>query len=359
MALVQAAARPGRLIVLSIMTAGAGAFWLAVLATPVLMRWLSRKRIGQQIREEGPAAHSAKAGTPTMGGLAIVGAAVGGYLVGHVSGEVKFTAEGLLVLITVALFGAIGALDDWIKVRNHRSLGLNKRAKFAAQVVASVLFAELAVHWAHTATTLSFTRPSSPGVQFGEAGWVAFAVLVLVGTSNAVNLTDGLDGLAAGSSGFCFAVLGILGYWIFRHRGIFQLLPAYGIDLALTSVALGAASLGFLWWNAAPAKIVMGDTGSLALGSGLGALCLLLNLDLLLPILGGLFVIETLSVIGQVVSFRLFHKRILRMAPIHHHFELIGWPEPTVIVRLWIVAGLFAALALGIFYGVYLTIVKL
>ncbi len=344
---------------LSIMSSGGSAFWLAILGTPVLMRWLLRNRIGQQIREEGPATHTSKAGTPTMGGLAIVGAVLGGYVIGHLGTQVKFSADGLLVVITVFLFGAIGALDDWVKVRNRRSLGLNKRAKFAAQVLASVLVAELAVHWAHTSTTLSFTRPTTPGVQLGQAGWVAFAAFVLVATSNAVNLTDGLDGLAAGSSGFCFSVLAILGYWIFRHRGIFHLLPAYGIDLALTSVALAGACLGFLWWNAAPAKIVMGDTGSLALGSGLAALCLLLNLDLLLPILGGLFVIETLSVIGQVVSFRLFRKRIVRMAPIHHHFELLGWPETTVIVRLWICAGLFAALALGIFYGVYLTVAKI
>ncbi len=343
---------------LSIMSAGAAALWLCILATPVLMRWLHRKRIGQHIREDGPATHTAKAGTPTMGGLAIVGAVVGGYLIGHLGTAVNFSAEGLLVVITVVLFGGIGALDDWIKVRNRRSLGLNKRAKFGAQVAVAILFAELAVHWAHTSTTLSFTRMTSPGLHLGEAGWVLFAVFVLVGTSNAVNLTDGLDGLAAGSSTFCFAVLAILGYWIFRHRAIFHLLPAYGIDLALTAVALGGACLGFLWWNAAPAKVIMGDTGSLSLGAGLGALCLLLNLDLLLPILGGLFVIETLSVIGQVVSFRVFHKRILRMAPIHHHFELGGWPETTVIVRLWILAGLFAALALGIFYGVYLTVTK-
>lgn len=340
------------------MSSGAAAFWIAILGTPLLMRWFLRRRIGQPIREDGPATHTAKAGTPTMGGIAIVGAVGGGYLISHFGTEVKFTATGVLIVITIAMFGAIGALDDWMKVRNRRSLGLNKRAKFGAQVVASVIFAELAVHWAHTATTLSFTRMSSPGNQLGEAGWVAFAVFVLVGSSNAVNLTDGLDGLAAGSSTFCFSVLAILGYWIFRHRLIFHLLPAYAIDLALTAVALAGACLGFLWWNAAPAKIIMGDTGALALGSGLGALCLLLNLDLLLPILAGLFVIVTLSVIGQVVSFRLFHKRILRMAPIQHHFELSGWPETTVIVRMWICAGLFAALALGIFYGVYLTVAK-
>jgi phospho-N-acetylmuramoyl-pentapeptide-transferase len=345
--------------VLSIMSAGASAFWLAILGTPFLMSWLLRKRIGQPIREDGPATHTAKAGTPTMGGIAVVGAVASGYVIGHFGTEVKFSAEGVLVVITITMFGGIGALDDWMKVRNRHSLGLNKRAKFAAQVAAAIIFAELAVHWAHTATTLSFTRLSSPGTELGEVGWAAFAVFVLVGSSNAVNLTDGLDGLAAGSSTFCFSVLAILGYWIFRHNAIFHLLPAYAIDLALTAVALAGACLGFLWWNAAPAKIIMGDTGSLALGSGLGALCLLLNLDLLLPILGGLFVIVTLSVIAQVVSFRAFHKRVLRMAPIQHHFELSGWPETTVIVRMWICAGLFAALALGIFYGVYLTVAKI
>ncbi len=144
------------------------------------------------------------------------------------------------------------------------------------------------------------------------------------GTSNAVNITDGVDGLAAGTSTFCFAVLAIMGYWIFRHQSIYHVLPASAIDLALVAVALAGACIGFLWWNAAPAKIYMGDTGSLAIGAGLAALCLLLNLDLLLPIIGGLFVMETLSVIAQVVSFRVFHRRIFRMAPIHHHFELLG-----------------------------------
>jgi phospho-N-acetylmuramoyl-pentapeptide-transferase len=341
---------------LSLMSSGGFALLFAILGTPLLMRWQVRNRIGQHIREDGPASHSVKAGTPTMGGLAIVGAVVVGYAMGHVGTEVKFSAAGYLVIITVFLFGVIGFVDDWIKVRHKRSLGLNKRAKLAAQVAVAVLFAELSVHWAHTSTALSFTRLTTPGFQLGEWGWVLFAVFVLVGTSNAVNLTDGLDGLAAGSSTFCFAVLAIMGYWIFRHVTIYHVLPASAIDLALASVALAGACLGFLWWNAAPAKVIMGDTGSLAIGSGLAALCLLMNLDLLLPILGGLFVLETLSVIAQVVSFRMFGKRIFRMAPFHHHFELLGWPETTVIVRFWILGGLFAALGLGIFYGEFLTV---
>jgi phospho-N-acetylmuramoyl-pentapeptide-transferase len=342
--------------VLSLMSSGGIALLVAIFGTPVLMRWLVRNRIGQHIREDGPASHSAKAGTPTMGGLAIVGAVVVGYAIGHAGTEVKFSATGYLVIITVFLFGAIGLVDDWIKVSHKRSLGLNKRAKMVAQIAVSVLFAELALHWAHTSTALSFTRVTTPGTDLGQWGWVVFAVFVLVATSNAVNLTDGLDGLAAGSSTFCFAVLAIMGYWIFRHRSIFHMLPASAIDLALAAVALAGACLGFLWWNAAPARIIMGDTGSLAIGAGLAAVCLLLNLDLLLPIVGGLFVLETLSVIAQVVSFRVFGRRVFRMAPFHHHFELLGWPETTVIVRFWILAGLFAALALGIFYGVYLTV---
>lgn len=340
---------------LSLMSAGGFAFWMVLLGTPVLMRWLQSRRMGQHIREEGPITHSVKAGTPTMGGLAIVGAVVAGYAVGHAGTEVKFSATGYLVVITVFLYGAIGFFDDWMKIRKRRSLGLNKRAKFVAQVLVGVLFSQLALHWAHTSTALSFTRAATPGLPLGAAGWSVFAVLVLVGASNAVNLTDGLDGLAAGSSTFCFAVLAIIGYWAFRHYAIFHVLPASAIDLALCSVALAGACLGFLWWNAAPAKIMMGDTGSLAVGSGLAAIALLLNLDLLLPIIGGLFVLETLSVIAQVVSFRAFNRRLFRMAPFHHHFELLGWPETTVIVRFWIMGGLFAALGLGIFYGVYLT----
>lgn len=340
---------------LSLMEAGGVALWLTLLSTPILIRWLRKRQIGQHIREDGPASHSWKAGTPTMGGLVLVGSVVVGYVMGHVGTEIRFSRTGLLVIFTVLSFGIIGALDDLIKVRHQRSLGLNKRAKFALQVLCATTFAVLAVEWAHTSTKLSFTRAVTPGWNLGIVGWIVFAVLVVVGSSNAVNLTDGLDGLAAGSSTFCFAVLAIMGYWIFRHESIYKVLPDSALDLALVAIALAGACLGFLWWNAAPAKIIMGDTGSLAIGSGLAAICLLMNLDLLLPIIGGLFVLETVSVIMQVISFRMFKRRIFRMAPIHHHFELLGWPETTVIVRFWILAGLFAALGLGIFYGLFLS----
>ena len=338
------------------MTAGGVALWVAVLSTPALRQWLVRNGIGQQIRDDGPRVHIAKAGTPTMGGIAIVIAVFGGYVAAHAIPGVTFSRSGDLILLAVFGAGLIGFADDWIKVRHRRSLGLNKRAKFGAQIALGLLFALLAVYWAHASTTLSFTRYDLPGLQLGTGLWVVWATVLIAATANAVNLTDGLDGLAAGSSTFCFACLAVIGYWQYRHFAIYHVADA--LDLALCAVALAGACLGFLWWNAAPARIFMGDTGSLSIGSGLAALCLLMNLDLLLAVIGGLFVIVTLSVVIQVVSFRVFHRRVFLMAPLHHHFELLGWPEITVIVRFWILAGLFAALGLGIFYGDFLTVGK-
>ncbi len=342
---------------IALMTAGGVALWITVLATPILIRLLARRGIGQQIREDGPQVHLAKAGTPTMGGMAIVGAVVVGFLVAHAVPGVALSRSGWLVLLAIVGAAAIGFADDWTKVRNRRSLGLNKRAKFGAQLLLGVAFSLLAVYWAHASTTLSFTRYDSFGITMNVGIWVVWATVIIAGAANAVNLTDGLDGLAAGSSTFCFACLAIIGYWQFRHFSIYRVGDA--LDMALAAVALAGACLGFLWWNAAPAKIFMGDTGSLSIGSGLAALCLLMNLDLLLVIIGGLFVIVTLSVVAQVVSFRLFHRRVFRMAPLHHHFELLGWPETTVIVRFWILAGLFAALGLGVFYADFLSVGKL
>jgi phospho-N-acetylmuramoyl-pentapeptide-transferase len=351
--------------VLSIMEAGAAALFLAIVFTPMLIRFLRRREIGQQIREDGPASHVVKAGTPTMGGALIVLAAIFGYLVGHLGGYRTFTRSGVLVLALLVACGLIGFADDLIGIRNSRNLGLNKRAKLLAQVLVALGFSLAAWKWAGATTTLSFTRYSLPGWHMSGPLWVVFATFVVVATSNAVNITDGVDGLAAGSSTFCFAVLAVLGYWEFRKNTQHTMhniyIPAHhnvttAFDLALVGVALVGACLGFLWWNAAPAKIIMGDTGALAIGGGLAGLCLLMNLDLLLVVIGGLYVIETLSVVMQVISFRVFHRRIFRMAPIHHHFELSGWPETTVLIRFWILAGLFAALGLGVFYGDFVKI---
>ncbi len=339
---------------ISLMTSGGIALWVAVLSTPFLIRWLLKNNIGQQIREDGPQVHIAKAGTPTMGGICIVAAVVIGFLSAHVVPGVNWSRSGALVMLAIVGAAAIGFADDWIKVRHRRSLGLNKRAKIAAQTALGLTFSVLAVYWAHASTTLSFTRYNSIGLHMGTAVWIVWGTVIITAAANAVNLTDGLDGLAAGSATFCFATLAIIGYWQYRHFTIYHVGDA--LDLALAAVALAGACVGFLWWNAAPAKIFMGDTGSLSLGSGLAALCLLMNLDLLLVILGGLFVIVTLSVVIQVISFRVFHRRVFLMAPLHHHFELMGWPETTVIVRFWILAGLFAALGLGIFYGDFLSV---
>lgn len=342
------------------MEAGGAALVLAIVFTPALIRSLRRRNIGQQIREDGPASHVVKAGTPTMGGILIVLAALFGYLVGHLGGYRTFTRSGVLVLALVVACGLIGLADDLVGVRNTRNLGLNKRTKFAAQVLVAVGFAIAAWKWAGATTTISFTRYDLPGWHVGPVVWIAFAAFVVVATSNAVNLTDGLDGLAAGSSTFCFSVLAVIGYWQFRHYPIYRVgaTPATALDLGLVAVALVGGCLGFLWWNAAPARIIMGDTGALSIGAGLAGLCLLMNLDLLLVVIGGLFVIETLSVIAQVISFRVFHRRVLRLAPIHHHFEMLGWPETTVLIRFWILAGLFAALGLGLFYGDFVKIAK-
>jgi len=283
-------------------------------------------------------------------------ATVLGYAAGHLGSSLTFTRSGLLVVFAVVASGLLGFADDLIGIRNARNLGLNKRGKLAGQFLIAIGFALGALYWVHTSTHFSFTRVTLPGWQLYAAGWFAMAVFVIVATSNAVNLTDGLDGLAAGSGSFCFGVLSIIGYWQYRHFHIYHLHAS--LDLGLVAVALVGALLGFLWWNAAPARIYMGDTGSLAIGTGLGALCLLMNLDLLLPIIGGLFVAETLSVILQVFSFRVFGRRIFKMAPFHHHFELKGWPEITVIIRFWILAGLLASLGLGIFYGDFVKIAK-
>ena len=337
-----------------LLIAGAVALAVAMISTPLLINWLRARGIGQQIRQDGPQRHLTKAGTPTMGGLALIGSAIAGYLLSHISAT--FTTRGIVAVLTVAASAGIGLVDDWISVHRQRSLGLNKRAKAAAQLVVALAFAIVSVEWLKVDTHLSFTRYNSFGINLGTVGWVIFAVVVIVGFSNAVNLTDGLDGLAAGSSTFCFAAYAVIGFYQFKHFLIYRN-PA-PLDEAVLATALVGGCAGFLWFNAAPARIFMGDTGSLSIGSGLAALCLLMNLDLLLVVIGGLFVIVTLSVLIQVVSFRVFHRRVFLMAPLHHHFELLGWPETTVIVRFWIIAGLFAALGLGIFYGDFLTVGK-
>ncbi len=339
---------------ISIFTAGGVAILMAGFGTPILLRFLIKWRIGQHVREDAPAQHAAKQGTPTMGGIALLGGMLFGYVLGHVGTAAPFTRSGWLVVLAVLATGLVGAADDWIKVSRRRSLGLNKRAKAGLQLGVAIAFALAAMYWAGINRDMSFTRYDVPHFVLPAGLYVVWCVIVIVGGSNAVNLTDGLDGLAAGSSAFAFRSLSIVGYWQFRHPGIYHV--AHALDLALVAVSMCGACVGFLWWNAAPARIIMGDTGALAIGTGLACLGLSMNLTLLIPIIGGLFVVVTLSVVIQVVAFRIFHTRVFRMAPLHHHFELVGWPETTVTVRFWIFSGLCTALGLGLFYADFLSV---
>jgi len=322
----------------------------AILGTPMLIRSLQARGIGQQIRDDGPQGHFSKAGTPTMGGITMVGAVAIGYATSHLYTGAVFTAAGVLVVAVILGAAAVGLLDDWIKISRNRSLGLNKSAKAGSLIVVFLVFAVLAVYKAKVNTDLSFAR--SIDISLANPIYIIWALLILLAISNAVNLSDGLDGLAAGSAMYGFGAFVFIGFWQFRHPECYGVGPA--LDLSLVAAALAGSCAGFLWWNAAPAKIFMGDTGSLALGTGLGALALTTNTQLLLPVVGGLFVMITMSVVIQVAVFQVFHRRVFRMAPIHHHFELVGWPETTVIVRFWILASLCTAVAVGLFYADFL-----
>ena len=325
---------------------------VSVLGTPFVIRYFRRHGIGQQIREDGPEGHFTKAGTPTMGGVMIVAGGIAGYSVAHIRDETIFTKGGLLVVLLIIGGAVVGGLDDFLKVSRERSLGLNKLAKSSGQLVLAAAFAWLAYNVAKVPTRISFVRQDGFNVDPGVVGWTVFVVLLVIGASNAVNLTDGLDGLAAGSSAFAFSAFALIAFWQLRHVPVYQVPQA--LDLAILSVAMLGGCVGFLWWNAAPARIFMGDTGSLAIGAGLAGLALFTRTPLLLPLVGGLFVAETLSVIIQVFSFRVFRRRVFKMAPIHHHFEQKGWPETTVIIRFWLIAGALTAITLGVFYYDYL-----
>ena len=322
---------------------------VSLFGTRFLIDWLKRHGIGQPIRDDGPEGHQTKAGTPTMGGLAVVNGAVFGYVVSDLFGGI-YTRSGIFVMLAIIGGGAVGLMDDWIKVVAARNLGLNKRAKMLGLLIVAIGFAVLMTEFTSVHTELSLTRWDNPGWDLGRIGWTVWAVFLITGTTNAVNLTDGLDGLAAGVGAFAFAAFTFIGFWQFRHLDAYDV--SHALDLAVVGAAMVGGILGFLWWNAPPAQIMMGDTGSLAIGSGLAALSLATNTHLLLPIIGGLFVVETISVILQVIVFRRFGgRRLFRMAPIHHHFELSGWPETTVMIRLWLLSGMATAVGLGIFYA--------
>ena len=352
----------------TILVTGAVSLLLALFGTPLVIRVLRRQGYGQPIRVEGPKSHETKRGTPTMGGTVMVLAALVGYVVGHLATHDPMSASGLLVLFLMAGLGLVGAvagfIDDFIKISRQTSLGLRSGAKLAGQVVVGAVFAlevlqhpngyDLTPADAH----LSFLRDFGPAI--GVLPFVIWVVILIAGTSNAVNLTDGLDGLATGSTVLVLAAYVLIGIWeerndctTFLSRQCYQIRDP--LDLAVVAAAVLGACFGFLWWNAPPAKIYMGDTGSLALGGVLAGLAVCTKTQLLLAILAGLFVIITLSVIIQVSSFKMTRKRVFKMTPLHHHFELIGWAETTIVIRFWLICGLCIALGLGIFYAEWLT----
>jgi phospho-N-acetylmuramoyl-pentapeptide-transferase len=342
--------------VIALLVALAVAFVLSILGTPLLIKVLVNKGIGQHIRDDGPFnPHAAKAGTPVMGGIAIVGSAVIAYLVAHIRTEqIRFARSGVTLMALIVGMAIVGFIDDYLGIRRARNLGLRKRGKTAGQLLVAAGFAILALQYLNVSTHLSFTRVLD--LDLGTSGWFVLAMLVIYASSNAVNFTDGEDGLAAGSAAMVFAAFVVIAFWQFRHPSIYQVLPAGSLDLAVISAAMFGACAGFLWWNAPPAKLFMGDVGALALGAAMGGLALFTQTVLLLGILGGIYVIEGLSVVAQVISFRLFHFRVLRMAPLHYHFEVGGWPEFTITVRFWLISALCVAVGLGIFYADFINI---
>jgi phospho-N-acetylmuramoyl-pentapeptide-transferase len=342
--------------VIGILLAAVGGMAVTLFGTPFAIRSFRARGWGQHIREDGPHTHLEKMGTPTMGGVVILIGVVVAYLAGRFVLPTP-TGKGLAVMLAALGLGLVGFVDDLIKVRHQRSLGLSKAAKLAGQAVVAIVFAFVAVEGGDVSTQLSVIRETSLSLGILFYPW---AFVILSATSNSVNLTDGLDGLASGASVLVLSGYVIISFWQYRHpcseltEGCYGLAINPSLDTAIIAGGAVGAVAGFLWWNAAPAQIFMGDTGSLAIGGLIGALAIVTETQLLLVLLGGLFVIETSSVILQMISFRGFRRRIFRMSPIHHHFELAGWPETTVIVRFWIIAGMFVAIGLGVFYADFL-----
>ncbi len=321
------------------------ALLIALLLGPPVIRWLRSLRVGQTVRDDGPPQHRSKEGTPTMGGVLI--------LLGLTAATLAWAdprEPRVWIVLGITLgFGAVGFADDYLKVTRRNAKGLSARAKMLGLV--AVATAGCAALWALPGFDTRLAVPFFKNVR-PDLGWayIPFAVFVVVGAGNAVNLTDGLDGLAIGP-----VITASLTYLIFTyaagHARIAQYLqipyvPGAG-ELAVFCAGMAGAALGFLWYNAYPAQVFMGDVGSLALGGALGAVAVVSKFEIVLALVGGVFVLETLSVVIQVVSYKIRRKRVFRMAPIHHHFELKGWAEPKIIVRFWIVSIILALLGLG------------
>jgi phospho-N-acetylmuramoyl-pentapeptide-transferase len=344
-----------------ILIAGAMALLFSLFGTPLLIRFLAKRGYGQVIRDDGPTSHHTKRGTPTMGGIVIIVATVFAYTIAHIFSGRPPTVSALLVIGLVIALGLIGFLDDYLKISRKQSLGLTGKQKLISQGTVAALFGYLGIQFADVggltpiSQNLSTVRETS--IVLGPVLVVIWIALMVVATSNGVNLTDGLDGLASGAAVMTFLAFVLIGVWEFGQScALVTTANCYEVrdplDLAVLAAAFAGSCTGFLWWNASPAKIFMGDTGSLALGGALAGLAATLRVELLLIPLGGLFVIITLSVIIQTLYFKISGgKRVFKMAPLQHHFELLGWGEVTIVIRFWIIAGLSVALGLGLFYA--------
>lgn len=353
----------------AIVLAGTLSMLLALFATPLLIRYLNSHSFGQFIRHDGPATHMVKRGTPTMGGIVIIVAAVLGWLGGNAFLGRLPNASSLLVVLLMVGLGAVGFIDDAIKITRERSLGLSPLWKIVGQGAVGIAFAILALQFPDdngitpASEAISFLRDSAldlaiwgPGI--GLVLFVIWANFLITAWSNATNLTDGLDGLATGASIIFFGAYTIIAIWQYYQWCGFDdaVANCYEVrdprDIAILAVAIAGACVGFLWWNAAPAKIFMGDTGSLALGGAIAGVTIMTRTELLGAIIGGLFVIIVASSVLQIGYFKISGgKRIFKMAPLHHHFELLGWPEVNIVIRFWIIAGVAAGLGIGIFYA--------
>ncbi len=343
-----------------IIIAGGVALFLSLFGTPALIKALAARGYGQFIRDDGPTSHHTKRGTPTMGGIIMIASVILAYVIAHlISGNSMSVSAGLVLGLVVAL-GFVGFLDDYMKISRQNSKGINAKQKILGQVLAAVAFGYLGTRFPDkdglTPISLNLSTVRDTSIHLGVVLVVIWIALMVTATSNGVNLTDGLDGLATGASVMTFLAFILIGVWEFGQscavaatNNCYQVRDP--LDLAVLAAAFAGSCTGFLWWNASPAKIFMGDTGSLALGGALAGIAASQRVQLLLIPLGGLFVLITLSVALQIAYFRATGgKRLFKMAPLQHHFELMGWGEVTIVLRFWIIAGLSVAIGLGLFY---------
>ena len=353
----------------ALLLAGAASMAFTLFLTPIFI-WLFRKwNWGQFIRDDGPESHHTKRGTPTMGGLVIILASVTGYFAGKLLNGETPSISALLVILAMVGLGLVGFVDDFIKTQKQRSLGLGGWAKIAGQALVALVFAAFAFGYPNAqgvtpaSTKISVVRDTGFdlmmfGTVVGSVLVVLWIFLLISATSNGVNIADGLDGLAIGASIMAIGAYAVIGFWQFNQlcgTAVENLTRCYEVrdplDLAVIAAAITGAGIGFLWWNTSPAQIIMGDTGAMGLGGALAALAILSRTEILLVLIGGLFVIVTGSVILQRAYFKITKgKRIFLMSPLHHHFELKGWAEITVVVRFWIIAGLSVLAGIGLFY---------